>query len=46
LLEKGSTKLSGLDMNVDLIGEIREQNGTTDSDEKRMEESDDPRMVL
>jgi hypothetical protein len=46
LPEKDSTKLSGLDVNVDLIREIREQDGTTGGDEKGMEESGDPRMVL
>ena len=40
--EKDSTKLSGLDVNVDLIGEIKEQDGRTGGDEKGMEESDDP----
>jgi hypothetical protein len=39
LPEKDSTKLSGLDVNVGLIGEIREQDGTTGGDEKGMEES-------
>jgi len=34
LPEKDSTKLSGLDVNVDLIGEIMEQDGTTGGDER------------
>jgi hypothetical protein len=34
LPEKDSTKLSGLDVNVDLIGEMMEQDGTTGGDEK------------
>jgi hypothetical protein len=34
LPEKDSTKFSGLDVNVDLIGEIREQDGTTGGNEK------------
>jgi hypothetical protein len=46
LPEKDSAKLSGLDVNVDNIGEIKEQDGTTGGDEKGMEESGDPRIVL
>ena len=46
LPEKDSTKLSGLNVNVNLIKEIREQDERTGGDGKGMEESDEPRMVL